>query len=79
MVRTASLFSQLLQQAPRNEFAKPIAKHDAERHAKGFTCWTQFTTMLFCQLAPADLNNDNKPDLAATNLESDSLTILLAQ
>jgi hypothetical protein len=54
MVRTASLFSQLLQQVPRNEFAKLVATHDAERHAKGFTCWTQFTAMLFCQLARAD-------------------------
>lgn len=54
MVRTASLFSQLLYQIPRNEFAKLVAKHNAERHAKGFTCWTQFTAMLFCQLARAD-------------------------
>ena len=54
MVRTASLFSQLLQQVPRSEFAKLVARHDAERHAKGFTCWTQFTAMLFCQLARAD-------------------------
>ena len=54
MVRTASLFSQLLQQIPRNEFAALVARHQAERHAKGFTCWTQFTAMLFCQLAHAD-------------------------
>lgn len=54
MVRTASLFSQLLQQIPRNQFAALVAKHQAERHAKGFTCWTQFTAMLFCQLARAD-------------------------
>lgn len=54
MIRTASLFSQLLQQVPRNVFAKLVAKHDAERNAKGFTCWTQFTAMLFCQLARAD-------------------------
>ncbi len=51
MIRTASLFSQLLHQVPRNEFAKLVAKHDAERNAKGFTCWTQFTAMLFCQLS----------------------------
>jgi len=54
MVRTASLFSQLLQQVPRNEFAKLVQKHQGERHAKGFTCWAQFTAMLFCQLARAD-------------------------
>jgi len=54
MVRTASLFSQLLEQIPRNEFAKLVTKHQAERNAKGFTCWAQFTAMLFCQLAHAD-------------------------
>lgn len=54
MVKTASLFSQLLQQVPRNEFAKLVNKHQAEYRSKGFTCWTQFTAMLFCQLAHAD-------------------------
>ena len=54
MVKSASLFSQLLQQIPRNEFAGLVKKHQAERHAKGFTCWTQLTAMLFCQLAHAD-------------------------
>lgn len=54
MVRSASLFSQLLQQIPRNEFASLVKKHQGERHAKGFTCWTQLTAMLFCQLAHAD-------------------------
>jgi len=54
MVRTASLFSQLLEQIPRNHFAALVGRHEAERHAKGFTCWAQFTAMLFCQLARAD-------------------------
>ena len=26
----------------------------AERHARGFACWTQFVAMLFCHLADAD-------------------------
>ncbi len=54
MVRTASLFSQLLEQFPRSEFAKLVQAHGAERDAKGFTCWTQFVAMLFCQVARAD-------------------------
>jgi hypothetical protein len=54
MVRTASLFSQLLEQFPRTEFARLVKKHGAERHAKGFTCWTQFVAMLFCQVARTD-------------------------
>lgn len=54
MVRTASLFSQLLEQIPRNDFARLIAKHQAEYAAKGFTSWAHFTAMPFCQLARAD-------------------------
>ncbi len=54
MIRSASLFSQLLQQIPRNDFARIVQKHQGEHHAKGFTCWAQLTSMLFCQLAHAD-------------------------
>ena len=54
MVQAASLFNQLLQHFPRTEFASLVKKHGAERAAKGFTCWTQFVAMTFCQLAHAD-------------------------
>jgi hypothetical protein len=48
------LFNQLLQHFPRAEFATLVKKHGGERAAKGFTCWTQFVSMLFCQLGRAD-------------------------
>jgi hypothetical protein len=54
MVRVASLFSQLVQQVPRDVFAGLVAKHGAERGAKGFACWTQFVAMLFSQLGRAE-------------------------
>lgn len=54
MVKSASLFSQLLEQIPRTEFAALAKKHNGERHARGFTCWTQFVSMLFCQLGRVD-------------------------
>ena len=54
MVKAASLFSQLLAHFTRTEFARLVVKHRAERAAKGFTCWTQFVAMLFCQVARAD-------------------------
>jgi hypothetical protein len=54
MVRSASLFSQLLREFPRDEFDRLVRRHEAEKRAKGFTCWTQFVSMLFCQLAGAD-------------------------
>lgn len=54
MLRSASLFSQLLEQFPRTEFERLVKKHGAEHAAKGFTCWAQFVAMLFCQLAHTD-------------------------
>jgi hypothetical protein len=54
MVQVASLFNQLLKHFPRTEFAALVRKHGAERRAKGFTCWTQFVAMLFCQLSRTD-------------------------
>lgn len=54
MVKTASLFSQLLQHFPRLQFESLVKEHGAERGAKGFKCWTQFVAMLFCHTAGAD-------------------------
>jgi len=54
MIKVASLFSQLLKHFPRTEFTHLVSKHGAERRAKGFSCWTQLVSMLFCHLAHAD-------------------------
>lgn len=54
MVYSGSLFSQLLNEFPREEFNWLVREHGAEKNAKGFSCWTQFVAMLFCQLARAD-------------------------
>lgn len=54
MIRSASLFSQVLREIPREEFERLAAERGAERNAKGFTCWTQFVAMLFCQFSGAD-------------------------
>ena len=53
MNRFSSIFSQLLQLFPRLEFQHLVTITQAERHAKGFTCWGQFVAMLFCQLGRA--------------------------
>ena len=53
MNRVCSIFSQLLQFFPSLEFQALVREHQAERHARGFTCWQQFVAMLFCQLAYA--------------------------
>lgn len=54
MVRTASLFSQLLREIPRIEFERLVQKHNAERHSKGFTSWIHMVSMLFCHTAGAE-------------------------
>jgi len=54
IIQVASLFNQLLQHFPRTEFGALVKKNDAEKGAKGFGCWTQLVSMLFCQLAHAD-------------------------
>lgn len=53
MNRVSSIFSQLLQFFPRLEFQALVREQQAERHARGFTCWQQFVAMMFCQLAYA--------------------------
>ncbi len=53
MSRFTSVFSQLLHLFPRVEFQRAVKDHQAERHARGFTCWGQFVAMLFCQLGRA--------------------------
>lgn len=53
MMRSTSLFSQLLSLFDRGAFTRLVRKHKAERYSKGFSCWDQFVSMLFCQLAQA--------------------------
>jgi uncharacterized protein DUF4372/DDE family transposase len=53
MTRFCSIFNQVLQLFPRTEFQKAVIETQAERHARGFTCWGQFVAMLFCQLGRA--------------------------
>jgi hypothetical protein len=47
------MFSQLLQLFPRWEFQKLVEETSSERHARGFSSWSQFVSMLFCQLGRA--------------------------
>lgn len=53
MNRFCSMFSQILQLFPRTEFQLVVKETKAERHARGFSCWGQFVSMLFCQLGRA--------------------------
>ncbi|HET8671760.1 MAG TPA: IS4 family transposase [Candidatus Saccharimonadales bacterium] len=53
MIAATSCFSQLLSLVDRGGFARAVRKHQAERGAKGFSCWDQFVAMMFCQLGAA--------------------------
>jgi len=53
MNKFCSIFSQLLQLFPRSEFYRAVQETNAEYHARGFSCWGQFVSMLFCQLGRA--------------------------
>lgn len=53
MVAFSSFFQQMLSLFPRTEFEGLVKDHQAERHARGFSSWEQFVSMLFCQLGRA--------------------------
>jgi Domain of unknown function (DUF4372)/Transposase DDE domain len=53
VTRFCSIFNQLLQLFPRADFQRAVVATQAERHARGFSCWGQFVAMLFCQLGRA--------------------------
>jgi DDE family transposase/uncharacterized protein DUF4372 len=53
MVKTGSLFSQILSLVDREVFGRIVRGLKAEKGAKGFSCWDQLVAMLFCQLAQA--------------------------
>src|ERR1700757_1515079 len=52
-MKVCSIFSQVLRLFSRGDFEKAVKEHKAERHARGFSSWTQFVAMLFCQLGRA--------------------------
>lgn len=53
MYKVCSIFSQVLKLFSRGAFERAVKEHGAERHARGFTSWGQFTAMLFCQIGRA--------------------------
>lgn len=53
-MKVCSMFSQLLPLIDRAEFDRLVRATGAQKGAKGFTCWEQFVSMLFCQLGRAN-------------------------
>jgi len=48
-----SIFGQILQLFPRTQFEIFVKETDSAKATKGFSCWSQFVAMLFCQLGHA--------------------------
>ena len=48
-----SIFGQILQLFPGTQFEIFVKETDSAKATKGFSCWTQFVAMLFCQLGHA--------------------------
>jgi hypothetical protein len=68
MTQLCSVYSQPLQLFSRGQFAQAVKRHEAERNAKGFSCWDQFVSMLFCQVA--HLNSLREVCLGLASCES---------
>jgi len=50
---SCSMFSQILKLIPRMDFERLVRETGAEYRSKGLSSWTQFVSMLFCQLGRA--------------------------
>lgn len=48
-----SIFGQILQLFPRTQFEIFVKETQSAKATKGFSCWSQFVAMLFCQLGQA--------------------------
>ena len=53
MNASCSMFSQILKLIPRTDFEGIVKATGAQKGAKGFSSWSQFVAMLFCQLGRA--------------------------
>ncbi len=53
MEQVSSIFKQILKFFPRTIFDAAVNQHQAEKHAKGMTCWSQFIALMFCHLGGA--------------------------
>jgi hypothetical protein len=46
-----NIFKQIIQIVPRHEFEKAVNQHKGDFASKGFSCWEQFTAMLYAQFS----------------------------
>ncbi len=49
-----NIFGHILNLFPRNEFFELVRETRSSFGTKGFSCWDQFVSMMFCQLGRAN-------------------------
>jgi hypothetical protein len=63
--RFCSVFHQILTLIPRAEFQQLVDRHGSDRRSKGFSSWSQFVAMIFCQLGRAQSLREIEQGLAS--------------
>lgn len=48
-----NIFAQLVDLVGQKEYQKIVRKHNGDKHAKGFTCWEQLVSLMFCHIGKA--------------------------
>ncbi len=66
MDKVCSIFGQILKFFPRAVFEAAVKQHQADKHAKGMTSWTQFMALMFCHLGAARSLREITGGLAAS-------------
>ena len=65
MQRFCSVFHQILKLVSRAEFQPLVDQHGSDRRSKGFSSWSQFVAMIFCQLGRAQSLREIEHGLAS--------------
>jgi hypothetical protein len=73
--RFCSVFHQILKLVPRAEFQQLVDQHGSDRRSKGFSSWSQFVAMIFCQLGRAQSLREIEQGLASAEGRLDQLGV----
>jgi hypothetical protein len=73
--RFCSVFQQILKLVPRGEFQQLVDRYGSDRRSKGFSSWSQFVAMIFCQLGRAQSLREIEQGLASAEGRLDQLGV----
>ena len=59
-----TVFSQLIEFLPHQEFQKCVARYAGDRYLKNFSCWDQYLAMSFAQLTYRESGATSRPACA---------------